>query len=289
MTRARLTLLGDLRSTAPSRFAANRDRKRRRHRLKRGVYLLPSVFTLANMLCGYACLVFAIRGQYAVAAPFVGFALVLDMLDGRIARLTGTETAFGLQFDSLADVISFGVAPAILAYLWGLEPLGRVGLAGGFIFLTGAAMRLARFNLQALADKRYFVGMPSPAAAAVPAATVFAFPGGPENVAGALAALAVLVVPGLLMVSRLRYYSFKTIDLQQRRSQQVVVLIALVFVAIVVQPRSVFLVLSYCYLVSGPVSAGWNRFKRWRAHGEAGAEQPRDPELRTPDSGLKTV
>ncbi len=287
MNRARLTLLGDLRSAAPSRLTFDRDRKRRRPRLKRGVYILPSIFTLANMLCGYACLVFAIRGQYAVAAPFVGFALVLDMLDGRIARLTGTETPFGLQFDSLADVISFGVAPAILAYLWGLEPLGRVGLAGGFIFVTGAAMRLARFNLQTSVDKRYFVGMPSPAAAALPAATIFAFPGGPENLPGQLAALAVLVVPGLLMVSRLRYYSFKTIDLQRRQSQQVVILIALVFVAIVVQPRSVLLVLSYCYLLSGPVSAGWNRLKRRRAQEEAVSEQPLESGITTPGSGLK--
>ena len=108
------------------------------------------------------------------AAPFIGVAIVLDMLDGRIARMTGTTSEFGVEFDSLADVISFGVAPAILAFQWGLQPLGRLGWAAGFLFVAAAAVRLARFNIQTGApDKRYFVGMPSPAAAAVPAATIF--------------------------------------------------------------------------------------------------------------------
>src|SRR6187549_2141726 len=153
-------------------------RNRRRPRLRRGVALLPSLFTLGNLFCGYACVVYAMRGEFETAAPFIGFAVVLDMLDGRIARLTGTESDFGREFDSLADVISFGIAPAILSFAWGLQPLGRLGWLAGFLFLTAAAMRLARFNIQSAmgGDKRYFVGMPSPAAAAVPAATVFAYP-----------------------------------------------------------------------------------------------------------------
>src|SRR5688572_8850331 len=118
-------------------------------RFRRGVYLLPSLFTLGNMFCGYACVVFAMRGEFETAAPFIGVAIVLDMLDGRIARLTGTASAFGMEFDSLADVISFGMAPAILAFSWGLQPLGRLGWAAGFLFVTAAAMRLARFNIQA--------------------------------------------------------------------------------------------------------------------------------------------
>src|ERR1700737_1548008 len=104
---------------------------RSRARFRRGVYLLPSLLTLGNMFCGYACVVFAMRGEYATAAPFIGFAIVLDMLDGRIARLTGTASAFGVEFDSLADVISFGMAPAILSFSWGLQPLGRLGWAAG--------------------------------------------------------------------------------------------------------------------------------------------------------------
>ena len=154
----------------------------RGQRFRRGAYLLPSMFTMANMFCGYACIVHAMRGELDTAALFVGFAFVLDMLDGRIARMTGTTSAFGLEFDSLADVISFGVAPAILSFKWGLEPLGQIGWAAGFLFVAAAAVRLARFNIQApTQDKRYFVGLPSPAAACVPAATVFAYPRGSRD------------------------------------------------------------------------------------------------------------
>src|SRR5690606_38427548 len=135
---------------------------------RRGVSVLPSLFTLGNMFCGYACVVYAMRGEYATAAPFIGIAVVLDMLDGRIARMTGTASEFGLQFDSMADVISFGMAPAILAFAWGLSSLGRLGWGAAFLFVTAAALRLARFNVQAGSpDKRYFIGMPSPAAAGI--------------------------------------------------------------------------------------------------------------------------
>src|SRR6476661_7014149 len=120
----------------------------RRNRLRRGVYLLPSLLTMGNMFCGYACVVYAMRGEYATAAPFIGFAVVLDMLDGRIARMTNTASAFGLELDSLADIISFGIAPVVLARAWGLSDLGNIGWAVGFVYLTAAAMRLARFNIQ---------------------------------------------------------------------------------------------------------------------------------------------
>src|SRR5438876_2549268 len=171
---------------------------------------------MGNMFCGYAWVVYAMRGEYEPAAPFIGFAFVLDMLDGRIARLTGAESAFGLEFDSLADVISFGIAPAILSFAWGLSPLGRLGWAAGFVFVTAASMRLARFNIQSPSggDKRYFVGMPSPAAAAVPAATVYAYPTGLYDYREALPALALVLVPALLMVLTIRFRSFKNFDRQ---------------------------------------------------------------------------
>ncbi len=140
-------------------------RPRQQRRFQRGVYLLPSMFTVANMFCGWACIVYAMRGEYATAAPLVAFAMILDTLDGRVARMTGATSDFGVEFDSLADVISFGVAPAVLVFTWGLEPLGRVGWAVAFLYVTATAMRLARFNIQSGGDKRYFVGLPSPAAA----------------------------------------------------------------------------------------------------------------------------
>src|SRR5438128_5452443 len=216
-----------------------RGANRPRHRVRRGWYLLPSLMTLGNMFCGYACVVYAMRGEYETAAPFIGFAIVLDILDGRIARMTGTASDFGVQFDSLADVISFGIAPAILSFSWGLQPLGRLGWAAGFLFVTAAAMRLARFNLQAAGggDKRYFVGMPSPAAAAVPAATVFAYPGGLSDYREALPALAMVLVPAALMVSTIRFRSFKTIDSTSRKPYTVLIFVAAGIVAIATHPQ----------------------------------------------------
>jgi CDP-diacylglycerol--serine O-phosphatidyltransferase len=237
------------------------DRPRRRFR--RGVYILPTLFTLGNMFCGYACIVYAMRGEFETAAPFIGFAIVLDMLDGRIARMTGSASDFGVEFDSLADVISFGIAPAILSFAWGLQPLGRLGWLAGFLFLTAAAMRLARFNIQTGmgGDKRYFVGMPSPAAAAVPAATVFAYPWGLADYRAALPALAVVLVPAALMVSTIRFRSFKTFDLQSRRSYTVVLLIAAGIALIATHPRAVLVVLAYSYLASAFVGMAITRIR----------------------------
>lgn len=233
-----------------------------RRRFRRGVYLLPSVFTLGNMFCGYICIVYSIRGDFETAAPFIAFSVVLDMLDGRIARLTGSTSAFGLEFDSLADVVSFGVAPAILTVSWGLTPLGRLGWAAGFIFLTAGAIRLARFNIQASTDKRYFVGMPIPAAASVPAATVYVYPAGLQDVGAALPALALMIIPAILMVSTIRFRSFKSFDLRWRRSSRVLLLLALFLVAVATHPRWTLLVLAYAYLLSVFVAMALNRLRR---------------------------
>ena len=231
-------------------------------RFRRGVYLLPVLLTLGNLFCGYACIMYTMRGEYATAAPFIGIAFILDGLDGRIARLTGTEGPFGVQFDSLADMISFGLAPAILAYSWGLTPFGRWGWAAGFIYVTAAAMRLARFNIQAgSVDKRYFVGMPSPAAAGVVAATIFAYPAGLRDTSGAAPVMALLLVPAFLMVSTIRFRSFKTIDLQARRSYTVILVMALVIAAIWGHPAGVLLVLAYTYLASAFVELAVNRLR----------------------------
>src|SRR5688572_8414724 len=210
---------------------SNRGHDRRG--IRRGVSLLPSLFTLANLFCGWACVVFAMKGEIATAAPFIGFAVVLDMLDGCIARMTGTTSDFGVQLDSLADLISFGMAPAVLVFQWGLLPLGRLGWAIGFMYLSAAALRLARFNIQAATDKRYFVGLPSPAAAGIPAATVFYFPVALATYPQSLLGMTMLLVPALLMVSTIRFQSFKTLDLGIKRGYRGLVLVA-GFIAILV-------------------------------------------------------
>ena len=241
---------------------ARRQTDKGARRFRRGVYLLPSMFTLANMFCGYACIVYAMRGELEKAAPLIGLAIIVDMLDGRVARMTGSTSQFGVEFDSLADVISFGVAPAIMAFQWGLHPLGRLGWAAGFVFVAGAAIRLARFNIQTgTVDKKYFVGLPSPAAAAVPVTTIYFYPEGFQSPLAALAVLALVIVPGLMMVSTIRFYSFKTLDLQSRRAYPVLALLAL-GLALLVAHEIMLVVISYAYMISGPVMWAWSRMRR---------------------------
>jgi CDP-diacylglycerol--serine O-phosphatidyltransferase len=258
----------------------------RRRGLRRGVSLLPSLFTVGNMFCGYACVVHAMRGELETAAPFIGIAIVLDMLDGRIARLTGTTSAFGREFDSLADVVSFGMAPALLVFQWGLEPLGRLGWAAGFVFVSAGAIRLARFNIQANSDKRYFVGLPIPAAAAVPAATVYLYPYGLHTYMSALPALALMLAPALLMVSTLRFRSFKTVDLEARRSYKVPLAVAIGFFAIATYPRPALVVLAYAYLISAFVGLAWTRFRRRDPAARGEQPQPADASETAVDSPL---
>ena len=245
-------------------FRRATDKGPRSQRPRRGVSLLPSLFTMGNMWCGYASVVYSLRGEYGTAAPLIGIAYLLDALDGRLARMTGTESEFGLQLDSLADVISFGIAPAVMSFAWGLSSLGRLGWAAGFMFVACAAMRLARFNVISTkgADKRYYVGMPSPAAAAVPAATVYMYPYGLYDYRAALPALLMVLLPAALMVSTIRYRSFKDLDLKSRRSFRVLVIIAAGIVAVATHPKLVLLVAAYTYLASGFVGLAWSRFKQ---------------------------
>ncbi len=220
-------------------------------RPRRGVSVLPSLFTLANLFCGYACVVYAMRGEFETAAPLIGIAVVLDMLDGRIARMTGTATEFGVQFDSMADIVSFGMAPAILAFGWGLSSLGRLGWAAAFLFVAAAALRLARFNVQAgSADKRYFIGMPSPAAAGVIAATVYAYPAGFSELHFAAPLVLLVVVPAALMVSTIRFRSFKSIDTNSSHPFRLLIFFALFIAALVTRPQEVLVVVAYTYLMS---------------------------------------
>jgi CDP-diacylglycerol--serine O-phosphatidyltransferase len=235
----------------------------RSRRLRRGIYLLPTLFTIGNLFCGYIAIVLAARGEFALAGKLIILAAILDGLDGRIARLTGTTSDFGVQFDSLADIVSFGLAPAILAYYWSLEPLGRAGWLVAFIFVVCAAMRLARFNIQgARGDKRFFAGMPSPPAAGTLAAVIHAFPILPEF--GLLPVLIALLVIslGLLMISRFRYRSFKEFDLRNRRSYIYVLPLAAMLVAVAIYPRIAMLIFAALYLVSGPAATVWGALRR---------------------------
>jgi CDP-diacylglycerol--serine O-phosphatidyltransferase len=214
------------------------------------VYLLPSLFTVANLFCGYACVVYATRADFDTAALFIGVAMVLDTLDGLIARLTNSSSAFGVELDSLADVVSFGLAPAVLAFTWGLWPLKRVGMAVGFVYVTAAAMRLARFNIQTATatDKRHFVGMPSPAAGAVIASTVYLFPYGVQEPRAAVPAMAMVLVPAFLMVSTIRFRSIKAIDVGWRRSYLALFLAAVAIALIASHPRIALVIMAYSYV-----------------------------------------
>ena len=268
------------------RFLRRAGDRPRRNRLRRGVYLLPSLLTMGNMFCGYACVVYAMRGEYEVAAPYIGFAVILDMLDGRIARMTGTTSAFGVEFDSLADVISFGVAPAILSFAWGLSSLGRLGWAAGFLFVAAAAMRLARFNIQTGGgDKRYFVGLPSPAAAAIPAATVFAYPAGLYDYRAALPAIAMVIVPAALMVSTIRFRSFKTLESQTRRPYTVLIFVAAAIMLIATHPRFMLVVIAYSYLASAFVGLAITRLRHRGAPLPADTTSQERPERRDSAAG----
>jgi CDP-diacylglycerol---serine O-phosphatidyltransferase len=248
----------------------------RPRRFRRGVFLLPSLFTVGNLFCGYACVVYAMRSDFETAALFIGVAMILDTLDGFMARLTNASTAFGVELDSLADVVSFGLAPAILAFAWGLWPLQRLGWAVGFLYVTAAAMRLARFNIQAKsntvpADKRYFIGMPSPAAAGVIAATVYLYPVGIIDRSAALPALAIVLVPALLMVSTVRFRSVKAIDVGWRRSYLALFVAAVVIALVAWQPRVALVALAYSYVIASLVAWAVGRLRR----------RPHEPEPET--------
>ena len=236
-----------------------------RHR--RGIYLLPSIFTVGNMLCGYYAIwsVFSGAGsQMDNAAKAIGFAIVFDMLDGFIARMTHTGSELGEQFDSLADVISFGIAPALLAFAWGVNGLlaspgadtmqiFRLGWLVGFAYLLFCAWRLARFNIQGMAPERsrYFVGLPAPASAGVIAAMVHAFPEPVKAWWVSLLWLGLVLLLGLLMASSVRYVGFKQIQLRRRHSSLNFILIGLAIAAIVLYSQVVLLTMASVYLLSG--------------------------------------
>jgi CDP-diacylglycerol--serine O-phosphatidyltransferase len=220
---------------------------------RRALATLPSLFTLANMLCGFAAILVSIRGQYALAAVLIGLSVVFDITDGAVARLVGAVTPFGLQFDSLADLVSFGLAPALLAFTLfsqGRDEWDPLGWIVCFLWVACAAIRLARFNttIDPTADKRYFTGMPSPGAAGVVLASVFAFG---EQMQGRdrLWVLLVVAVPALLMVSNVRFRSFRSlVSPKSGRPYGLVVTALLLVVGFAVAPVVTGCLLAYGYL-----------------------------------------
>lgn len=235
----------------------------------KGIYLLPNLLTTAGLFAAFYSIVAAMKGQFEVAAVAIFVAMVADAFDGRIARLTNTQSAFGGEYDSLADMVSFGVAPALVVYSWSLHSLGKLGWLAAFVFTAAAGLRLARFNTQiGVVDKRYFQGLASPSAAGVVASIVwfghdFAIPGNAVNVLIAF----ITVAMALLMVSNVRYYSFKDIDFRGKVPFIAVLLVVLVFVGISIDPPLVLLLGFAIYALSGPVLTLFRMKKlRQRAH-----------------------
>jgi len=243
----------------------------------RSIYLLPNLFTTAGLFAGFYAIIAAANGQFVNASIAVFVAAVMDGLDGRVARLTGTSSEFGVQYDSLADLVSFGMAPALVMYHWSLsalkydgELLGRVGWAVAFLYAACAALRLARFNTQvAVVDKRWFVGLASPAAAGLMMSFVWAFADGNLGWDGEqlrYVALAVTVTAALLMVSRVRFTSFKGGGEKGPRADRIPFLaLALVpigiAIAVIDLPR-VLLAVGVIYALSGPVAWAWQRLRK---------------------------
>jgi CDP-diacylglycerol--serine O-phosphatidyltransferase len=235
-----------------SEFRSRRRRRPPSRRLRRGAHLIPSLFTTAAIFFGYVSIVLSTKGQFETASLLIAIAALLDALDGRVARMTGTTSAFGKEFDSLADVISFGVAPAILAWSWALSDLGRLGWAVSFLYVVCGTLRLARFNIQSgTQDRRYFVGLPIPPAACTVAACVYIHPQRLDDEVLKGLTLSLVVVLALLMVSKVRYRSFKDLDLKARRPYVWVVPFAIVLALVATHPQLFFLVATFAYVLSG--------------------------------------
>lgn len=222
---------------------------------RRGIYLLPNLFTTAALFAGFYAVTAALNQHYELAANAIFIAMILDGMDGRVARLTNTQSAFGAEYDSMADMISFGAAPALVVYVWGLSGLGKLGWIAAFVHCAGAALRLARFNTQiGTADKRFFQGLPSPSAAAILAGFVWIC--GDLDIAGpdvAYVTLGLSIATGLLMVSNFRYYSFKDVDLRGRMPFVKAIVIMLAFAVIFANPHLTLFLFFLGYAISGPV------------------------------------
>jgi CDP-diacylglycerol---serine O-phosphatidyltransferase len=229
----------------------------RRDRMKKGIYVLPNLFTTANLFCGFYAAIASMKGMYEIAAVAILIAVVLDSLDGRIARMTHTTSRFGGEYDSLCDLVTFGVAPSLLVYNWSLLAYGKWGWLGAFLFCVCGALRLARFNVQiGVIDSRVFNGLPIPGAAAVMATGVllFYYLGG-EGRFSNLLVMIVVIAHSLFMVSSIKYYSFKDLNFFSRKPFMSFVLIVLILVIVIAEPQIMMFTFAFGYSLSGPVWA----------------------------------
>jgi CDP-diacylglycerol--serine O-phosphatidyltransferase len=243
----------------------------------RGVYLLPNLFTTAALFAGFYAVVAANQGRFEPAAIAIFAAMVLDGLDGRVARLTHTQSDFGAEYDSLSDMVAFGVAPALVAHQWALSGLGKIGWLAAFVYTAAAALRLARFNTQiGIADKRFFQGLPSPSAAAIVASLVWI--GADFQIQGAslswLVAFLTAAV-GLLMVSNFRFHSFKDLNVHGRVPFMLAVAVMLVFALVFIHPPVILFLGFAIYAVSGPVLTLARRRQRLAQRRRADADPGR--------------
>ena len=247
------------------------------------IYLLPNLFTLGNIFFGFFSMVSAIGGDYTRAAYVVIIAAFFDVFDGTIARATNSTSKFGVEFDSLADLVSFGVAPGVLAYLWILKPLGRVGWLGAFLFLVCGALRLARFNVQVeTVSRERFIGLPIPCAAGMLVSTVLFFEhytdivGPKEQYRFMVAALVYLL--GMLMVSNVRYISTKAVKLRGKSPFKVMVIASLILITIALKPEITFFTVGVVYVLSGLLEAipGFPKFLKTDPKRESGQDEKID-------------
>lgn len=252
---------------------------------RRGIYLLPNLFTTSALFAGFYAIVAAMGGDYAPAAVAIYIAMVLDGLDGRVARMTNTQSEFGAEYDSLADMVSFGLAPALVMYEWSLHSMGKLGWLAAFIYTAGAALRLARFNTQiGVADKRFFQGLASPSAAALVVGLVWV--GHDYEIAGTRLAWLTLFVTtavGILMVSNVRYYSFKDVDLKGKVPFFALLVVILVFVLVSIDPPQVLFGAALLYALSGPLMTVWMLLRRRRQKKSTAETAPEERDEKSED------
>ena len=233
--------------------------------MKRGIYILPNLFTTGNLFCGFWAIIAVFQEKFFFAAVAILVASAFDALDGKVAKLSGATSKFGMQYDSLSDLVSFGIAPALLAFSWALRPYGKFGWLAAFLFVACGALRLARFNVQAPSvEVKYFKGLPIPAAAFMIALTILLYHRLIET--GWVKDIVILVmIYGLafLMVSKIRYFSFKGFDLSKRKPFSLFVFVVLSMIVIIMEPIIMLFVFTSLYVFSGPVNMllAWHKKK----------------------------